>query len=397
MSNKELIERAAIALYEAERADSNVGQHWISWDALIEKDREHPERGEKWGAGKYRRIARAVLAAVSDTTPKPNETKSGSVLASDTTPSEPTAKVVSVSHEASPSCSQGVCPDGCSHLMWECKACSCEGGWGAPRERLEELAAQHVCVTVAPALSEGWSTEDRRNAEAEAKSRWPIHEAHTFDTERDQIIFQQGCINGFMLGAEWWKATQQAAPTPSEGEREAAEEAEERWWNGGNAERYEDQSPAKSWQNGFIDGAKWAESRLTTPAPARPAPGDREHLALMRVWRAIGCAGNPDDFKTSVRDTMWDQLVETLEQYAAQGTRLHRENEQLHAELSASPAPARDEWEYARRGRSGMVLMGDESLEEARRRAEAAGGSRYQTVVKRLAPGPWLPVTEEER
>lgn len=174
-------------------------------------------------------IVDAVLAAVSDTTPN-----------------KPSAKVVPVSHDSSPSCSQGVCPSWCSHLMWECKACSCEGGWGASRERLEGLAAEHVCVAVAPAPSEGWSTEDRRNAETEAKSRWPIHEAHTFDTERDQIIFQQGCINGFMLGAEWWKAMHvesakgecvctsaiagisdgpniecptHGAPTPSEGER----------------------------------------------------------------------------------------------------------------------------------------------------------------------------------
>ncbi len=55
------------------------------------------------------------------------------------------AKVVPVSYEASASCSHGVCPSGCSHLMWECAACSCEGGWGVSRERLEELAAQHEC------------------------------------------------------------------------------------------------------------------------------------------------------------------------------------------------------------------------------------------------------------
>lgn len=77
---------------------------------------------------------------------------------SDTTPSEPTARVVPVSYEASASCSQGACPTGCSHLMWECKVCSCEGGWGASRERLEELASQHVCVAVAPTPSE-WERE----------------------------------------------------------------------------------------------------------------------------------------------------------------------------------------------------------------------------------------------
>lgn len=57
----EQIERVAIALYEAERADSPVGQHWISWEKLIEKDREHPERAEKYGAEKYRRHARAAF------------------------------------------------------------------------------------------------------------------------------------------------------------------------------------------------------------------------------------------------------------------------------------------------------------------------------------------------
>ncbi len=55
------------------------------------------------------------------------------------------AKVVTVSYEASASCSHGTCPAGCSHLMWACTACSCEGGWGASRERLEELAAKHEC------------------------------------------------------------------------------------------------------------------------------------------------------------------------------------------------------------------------------------------------------------
>ncbi len=32
--------------------------------------------------------------------------------------------------------------------------CSCEGGWGVARERLEGLAAKHVCVAAAPAPQE---------------------------------------------------------------------------------------------------------------------------------------------------------------------------------------------------------------------------------------------------
>lgn len=69
------------------------------------------------------------------------------------------AKVVPVSYEASASCSHGVCPSGCSHLMWECTARSCEGGWGVARERLEELAAKHVCVAAAPTPQEGGARE----------------------------------------------------------------------------------------------------------------------------------------------------------------------------------------------------------------------------------------------
>lgn len=42
-------------------------------------------------------------------------------------------------------CVDGTCPTGCSHLMWQCDGCSCEGGWGAARERLQELADAHVC------------------------------------------------------------------------------------------------------------------------------------------------------------------------------------------------------------------------------------------------------------
>ena len=69
------------------------------------------------------------------------------VAAAGAAPQELTARVVGVSYEASPSCSQGVCPKGCSHLMWTCKACSCEGGWGSDRTLLEDLAAKHACPT----------------------------------------------------------------------------------------------------------------------------------------------------------------------------------------------------------------------------------------------------------
>lgn len=42
-------------------------------------------------------------------------------------------------------CASGYCPSGCSHKMWKCDTCQCEGGWGAPVGRLEDFAAEHVC------------------------------------------------------------------------------------------------------------------------------------------------------------------------------------------------------------------------------------------------------------
>lgn len=37
------------------------------------------------------------------------------------------------------SCADGLCRKGCSHLYWKCDVCTCEGGWGVERERLEEM------------------------------------------------------------------------------------------------------------------------------------------------------------------------------------------------------------------------------------------------------------------
>ncbi|MEJ6490723.1 hypothetical protein PQI23_13435 [Leucobacter sp. USCH14] len=68
---------------------------------------------------------------------------------------------------------------------------------------------------------------------------------------------------------------------------------------------------------------------------AATVTGDREKLALDRVWKAMGCAWNPDAFKAGVRDTMWSQVVEFCEEQTASNNRLHRENEELRAALAA--------------------------------------------------------------
>lgn len=70
------------------------------------------------------------------------------------------------------------------------------------------------------------------------------------------------------------------------------------------------------------------EASLTAPG------GDaRETSALRRVWKAMGCAPNPDDFRQTVRDAMWDQVVADCEAHAANDTRVYRENQSLLAEL----------------------------------------------------------------
>lgn len=116
-----------------------------------------------------------------------------------TTPQEVqiAAKVVPVSYEASASCSQGVCPSGCSHLMWQCAACSCEGGWGLSRGLLEELAAKHECP---PAWGEGDATDPAFEAlEQELWKHQPV------------LSMEDGSIRGcqcldrvFLRGREDW-------------------------------------------------------------------------------------------------------------------------------------------------------------------------------------------------
>lgn len=57
-------ERIGRAIYEAERALSRTGEHWISWERLVEKDQElSDERSAKYGSEKYRLLADAALAA----------------------------------------------------------------------------------------------------------------------------------------------------------------------------------------------------------------------------------------------------------------------------------------------------------------------------------------------
>jgi hypothetical protein len=68
---------------------------------------------------------------------------------------------------------------------------------------------------------------------------------------------------------------------------------------------------------------------------------DRERLAA--VWAAFGCASNPDDFKESVREQMWAQVIEMATESAARANRVYRENRQLEDELRRLRALASDQ------------------------------------------------------
>lgn len=72
-----------------------------------------------------------------------------------------------VSRGLGSACADGTCPAGCSHLMWACSFCSCEGGWGTERERLDGLAEAHDCPADAPGSGQvtGFSLDLRGGVE----------------------------------------------------------------------------------------------------------------------------------------------------------------------------------------------------------------------------------------
>lgn len=87
------------------------------------------------------------------------------------------------------------------------------------------------------------------------------------------------------------------------------------------------------------ENAKLKAERDAALAAAGVTPQERdavrEKSAMRRVWKAMGCEQNPDDFKLTVRDSMWDQIVDIAEKDLAKNNRLYRENEELRAALAA--------------------------------------------------------------
>lgn len=64
-----------------------------------------------------------------------------------------------------------------------------------------------------------WSTEDRREAEAEAKRRFM-----EWDGSDDEGVqrFGAGSVNGFILGAEWWESRRTVQGEPTDAQVNAA-------------------------------------------------------------------------------------------------------------------------------------------------------------------------------
>lgn len=111
----EQIEAGARAIATGGRTDT------YPWEMLGHQLRQH-----------FMAEARAVLVAAAGATPQEPAKSAGQ-----------DAKVILRGSDSD--CAGGVCPKGCSHLMWFCDQCSCEGGWGGTEEFLEALAAQHAC------------------------------------------------------------------------------------------------------------------------------------------------------------------------------------------------------------------------------------------------------------
>jgi hypothetical protein len=182
-------------------------------------------------------------------------------LAALTTPQEPAGdqavRVVTRGFESD--CAIGVCPGACSHLMWECKRCSCEGGWGMPRDLLEDLAAKHVCPAP-PAPQEG-DARERLHAKCDCvPDLGPAH-CHLCGNEQGSPVPWPEC-----------SAVRTAAPEP---------EWEYGWNTGsettriGNREQIEAWAAARGWTVGVGDwGSRIMRRQIAGPWEPLPVGGE---------------------------------------------------------------------------------------------------------------------------
>ncbi|QIK64130.1 hypothetical protein G7068_13685 [Leucobacter viscericola] len=186
-----------------------------------------------------------------------------------------------------------------------------------------------------------------KTAEQVFKAAW--HEADAEGKEGERVAAGLDALRlaGLLVGE------------PSEEQRERAKKVASGVFIDGNPfSNVED-----AWIDGFTEGSALPAAGVTPPAPtcqtcngiglvgsnhmnSGECPDcvtairlEREKQALERVWKAMGCAGNPDAYKPSVRDIMWKQVVEYCERQNAGNNRLHRENEELRAALASPVEP----------------------------------------------------------
>lgn len=108
-----------------------------------------------------------------------------------------------VSRSIGSDCSYGVCLSGCSHLMWACSACSCEGGWGAPRADLERYAAEHVC----PEPSAPVQVDEAKLAEVIAgvldSAGIQTAMGEEWDVDSHEVVSIRDAVAEWLRGGQW--------------------------------------------------------------------------------------------------------------------------------------------------------------------------------------------------
>lgn len=115
----------------------------------------------------------------------------------------------------------------------------------------------------------------------------------------------------------------------------------------------------------------------------------RELIMLRRVWRAMGCAGNPDDFKPTVRDVMWGQILDYIAIHARADTRLHRENTELLTELRAAEARAAEAEAVVVALMEATSVLGSTDAEMIQWIGTAFESTRSQEVLARVKAEAW--------
>ncbi len=228
---------------------------------------------------------------------------------------------------------------GCAKLAQNSGATEEQIEAGARAYDPEAWAARDKCAAEGSAtqteldLMVEYSLAKSRVILSAAASAHPADERHDAEEREAERCDDDGCLHyDHPAESEDHAATVTGAAGPSEARIARARDVIDRTFGWKHLRKYGRMS--EEWMDKLRDGL--ARNVLAfEEIPAATVTGDREKLALDRVWKAMGCAWNPDAFKAGVRDTMWSQVVEFCEEQTAGNNRLYRENEELRTALAA--------------------------------------------------------------